>query len=394
MKISSHDGKIKRTARRLGQGAALTFLLNAAACAPVVAQAPFPARDDTVQPGDLLGPFDGKVVDAVSGKPVAQAIVQVTWGFEIGRGLTAPAGAAVRTVETASDGSYTVPRLDDEPYRRRVASMSLIVYKRGFIGYRSDRVFEDLRRRTDFVQQRNLVKLERMPSAISHVRHVRFVGGTGALRQALGSEVVEASLELLEGPPPSETGHERARTAAGPALNAAGLLSEDELRAVTGFTGVFVLEKLGDLPSSATYDSRHFKAAGKPETFDAALRVWRLSSETARTRYQQLLKEVPHAEPRDEIADHSLRGYEGRIVAVAAIDEERGVVVELTCGLNQCRDADQAAALLKRIMARVDRLSSSAPPEKDQNKDENKKEAPAEEPDTERFQLRSPELKR
>ena len=74
----------------------------------MVVQAPFPARADTVMPGDLLGPFDGKAVDAVSGKPIAGAIVQVSWSFETGRGLTAPAGGSVQTVATDNEGKYEV----------------------------------------------------------------------------------------------------------------------------------------------------------------------------------------------------------------------------------------------------------------------------------------------
>ena len=156
-------------------------------------------------PGDLLGAFDGQVVDAQSGKPLAGAIVQASWAFEIGRGLTAPAGGAVATVATDNDGRYLVERLCDLPSARaRIAGVTLVVYERGYVAYRSDRVFDNAlggaRARSDFSQHNNDVKLERWSSALSHVKHVRFVGGSGALKRALGSEVVEASLELTAGP--------------------------------------------------------------------------------------------------------------------------------------------------------------------------------------------------
>src|SRR6185437_1386800 len=79
-------------------------------------------------------------------------------------------------------------------------------------------------------------------------------------------------------------------------------------------------------------------------------------------RFAKLLTEVPHAERRDEMGSGSLRGFDGRIVAVAALDHARGVVIEFTCGLDQCRDADQAAAILKRMLARAARLGQPAPP--------------------------------
>ena len=131
--------------------------------------------------------------------------MQACWAFEVGRGLTAPAGGSVTTVATDNDGRYLVDRLSDTPTARaRVTSVTLVVYQRGYVAYRSDRVFDNAlggaRARTDFCQHNNVVKLERWTRALSHVKHVRFVGGSGALKRALGNEVVEASLELTAGP--------------------------------------------------------------------------------------------------------------------------------------------------------------------------------------------------
>src|SRR5436853_429844 len=121
MKVSRPPHQIKLTAAvaRLGL---VALCAGPIACAPVVAQAPFAYRSDTVEPGDLLGPFDGRVV--------------------------------------ASLGA-----------------------------------------RTDFYQHGSLAKMERWQPGFSHVEHVRFVGGSGTLKRALGSELVEASLELLAGGP-------------------------------------------------------------------------------------------------------------------------------------------------------------------------------------------------
>src|SRR5581483_11663974 len=113
----------------------------------------------------------------------------------------------------------------------------------------------------------NVVKLERWTGALSHVKHVRFVGGSGPLKRALGNEVVEASLELTAGPKQAAAATPAVETA--PPLDAGVLLSVDELRAATGYSGDLAVEKLGDLPTTPTYDSRHFKAVGKSETYDA-----------------------------------------------------------------------------------------------------------------------------
>jgi hypothetical protein len=393
MKVSRPPHQIKPTALVAAPLSFVVFGLVLGGCAPWVAQAPFAYRSDTVERGDLLGPFDGRVVDAQSGKPIVGAIVQASWGFETGRGLTAPAGGATHTVATDADGRYLVERLADAPSTRaRVTSVTVVAYQRGYVAYRSDRVFDGKRARTDFYQHDNLAKLERWSPAFSHVTHVRFVGGSGPLKRALGSELVEASLELTTGPQKLQP---EAHGPEAPPLDAGVLLSADELKAVTGYGGKLEVERLVDLPTTATYDSRHFRAVDKPETYDAAMRVWRMTPAAATARYEKLLAEVPHAEVKDEMGDRSLRGFDGRIVAVATLDAGHGVVIELTCGLDQCRDADQAAALLRRVLARADRLGqapAARPAEEAAPPTETPPQQPA--PEENQFQLRPPELKK
>jgi hypothetical protein len=382
--------KISRVFREIK---ALSLLLGIlGACAAPVAQAPFPGRPDTTEPGDLTGPFEGQVKDAATGRPVAGATVQASWGFEIGRGLTGPAASASRATDTDADGRYRIPRLAAlQGGRTRLTRFTLIVYKPGYVAYRSDRRFDDFGIRHDFAQTRNEVKLEPFLTGMSHVKHVRFAGGGGTIRRAMAGEYVQASLELAGAPaePPKETG---------PLFDASGLLSADELKAATGFAGDFQLERLGDLPQSTSYDSKHFRATGKPESFDAAIRVWRPATvEEAERAYAKLQKEVPHAESKDELGDASLRGYDGRILGVAAIDKEHRVVIELTCGVDLCRDADQAVGLARRVLSRAIRPPGQEPPI-EEKQEEPKKEGPAPPPappeQEKPFQLRQPGLRR
>ena len=78
-------------------------------------------------------------------------------------------------------------------------------------------------------------------------------------------------------------------------LDATPLLSEDEVRGVTGYVGEFEVGRLTDLPRTEFYDSRHFKARGQPESFDVALRVWRLPTAGAEAQFRKLLSELPGA---------------------------------------------------------------------------------------------------
>ena len=76
----------------------------------------------------MAGPFDGRVIDAATGRPLAGALVFASWGMEVGEGLVAPAGAVTATVETDSDGRYDIDRLSAWPGRRtRVATFTLLI---------------------------------------------------------------------------------------------------------------------------------------------------------------------------------------------------------------------------------------------------------------------------
>ncbi len=226
---------------------------------------------------------------------------------------------------------------------------------------------------------------------MSHAEHVRFIGGSGALRKQLQTEAIQASLELSSGrerPPAS---------AAGPLLDAAVLLSADELAAVTGYAGSFNVDRLADLERSATYDSCHFRAAAKPESFDAAIRVWKLGSGAELDqRYRQLLAEVPHAESRNEVGDRSLIGRDQSILAAAVEDRARGVVVELTCGVELCKSSERTVALLRRVLERthrLDRAASGETPAREEATTAHVEPSPPPAEELKPFRLRPPQLK-
>lgn len=319
---------------------------GAVACGAIVEQAPFPARPDTVRLADLLGPYDGIVVDADTERPIPGALVAGSWAFERGVGLVGPAGTSEFVTETGPDGRYRVPRLESVPggLSTRVRRFTLIVYRRGYVGWRSDRRFRGGGARRDFAQRGSRVRLERWADGDLHNRHLAFLGGGGKVRAASAWEVQPASLEL-EGLAPGAVVPAGPAAPVGPApLDASAILAEEEVRGVTGYVGKFEIGRLADLPQTEFYDSRHFKAEGKPESFDVALRVWRLGHAAAEEQYRKLLAELPGARSVDEIGDASLRARAGDILGLAFLSREHGMVVSLTCGVSQCPDD---AAVLK-----------------------------------------------
>jgi hypothetical protein len=85
---------------------------------------------------------------------------------------------------------------DGIPAGARLADFRLLIYKRGFVAYRSDRRFADFGQRHDFAQRDNFVELERWRPDHSHARHLRFVGGGGVIAAVTGWETDEAIAEL------------------------------------------------------------------------------------------------------------------------------------------------------------------------------------------------------
>jgi hypothetical protein len=144
-------------------------------------------------------------------------------------------------------------------------------------------------------------------------------------------------------------------------LDISKLLSDEEIRGVTGYVGKFEDGKLTDLPTTEFYDSRHFKAAGKSETYDVGLRVWRLGTAAAEVQFRKLQSTLPEAKTTDEVGDSSFRARSGGIAALVYLVRERGVVVSMTCGGSQCTEPGQLTKLAKLVESRLPELPAERP---------------------------------
>ena len=300
---------------------AVLLAASLSSCGPMVENAPFSARPDTLRPGDLLGPFDGLVVDGETDRPLAGAVVAGAWAFERGIGLQGPAAALEAVAETGADGRYRLSIPAELPRGEgvRLRRFTLVVYRRGYVAWRSDSSFPTGEPRHDFAQRANRARLEKWQSSMSHYRHLVFMGGGPAVRTAAAWEVQPAGLELDGASPATASKHlaEETRVGSSVLLDVSSLLSEDEVRGVTGYAGKLEVGKLVDRATSDVYDSRHFKASDKPETYDVGLRVWAIGSEAAEAQYRKLLSDLPGAVATEEMGDASLRGRD-RICFLAA----------------------------------------------------------------------------
>lgn len=349
----------------LGMLAAITVACGG----PQVRPAPFRERPDSVHPGDMRGPYDGRVLDSETGRPIAGALVYASWSFIQGEGLNGPGGVREYLASTDANGRYEIPRLNDLPHGVRLADFRLVVYKKGYVAYRSDHRYRDFGPRTDFAQRHHEVRLEKWRPDLSHVRHLRYVGGGAALAALTAWELPEAAAELSRQPGKGTLAGERdggrgngggtdAGDTASPRriLDADELLLVDDVKRATGYAGTFDVGKLGDDPTSAEYDNVHLRARGRPETYDIALRVWMLDEGEAQRQFGRLLEELPNAQPRDEIGDRSLRAASDAkdIFGLAWLDGKRGIVALLTCGAALCRSHEVVLGLARMVHERID----------------------------------------
>lgn len=338
---------------------AAIIALCACTATSAVRTAPFRTRPDAAEAGSLTGPFTGRVVDGTTHAPIAGALVYGAWTLERGTGLTEPAGSKEFVGSTDAGGNYKVPVLGALPVGARVTEFTLLVYKRGFIAYRSDRRFADLGLRMDFAQHDNQILLERWRSDLSHARHLRFVGGGAAVSALTSWELSDASAEL-DGKRPAGQDDLRPGRGEGQYVVAAQLLTETDIKARTKFDGTFETGPLSDEPDTASYSSQHFKANGRPETFDVALRLWRLEPGAAQSRYEELLSQLPNITEKDDVASKSFQANENDIRGIGFVDVPRGVVVLLTCGTSQCSSMEDATSLANTIYKKLKDLLPAA----------------------------------
>lgn len=321
----------------------------------MVLQAPFSSRPDTLDPGDLLGSFDGLVVDSETERPIPEATVEATWAFERGVGLVGPAGEKTIYTQTNPDGRYEIPRLSAFPEgaSARVARFTLVVYRRGYVAWRSDQMFPVQGLRHDFSQRRNRVRLVQWKDSWSHAKHLAFMGGGESIKRAAAWERQPAAIELL----PVDAQKKGDGVGPGPALlDASGLLTEDDVRSLNKYTLPLTVGRLPDLPRSEFYDTLHFQSEAKSERYDVAIRVWRLGDVAAEAQYKKLLADLPEPEATQEVGDASARVAATEVRAVVFLVKQPGVVVSVTCGLDQCVSAPSVVTLSKLVLSRLGSL--------------------------------------
>ena len=340
-------------------------LVSLAACGPIVKVPRFGQRPDSVKPGSMLGPFEGRVLDADSGQPLEGALVWCSWGFSRGMGAVAPYAARSASVRTNADGRYHINKLRELPsgLSVRLSRLSLVVYQPGYVAYRQDRVFQPRLRRHGFSQRKNVVRLARWSPELSHAQHLLFLGGDSLVQSLAQREVRRAVAELgtdKSDPrtPARQRGSPESPEETSDGGSARRLLTSDEVRSITGFLGALNTAVLAD--AGDAHDSLHLRAVDRPERYDVAIRLWRLQGDRLTRRYEALLDALPGSKQTDEIGERSFVVTQGAIRGLAFIEPTHAALVLLTCGSGQCTTADQLRQMAQRAYQNLSRLPQVA----------------------------------
>lgn len=340
----------------------LAGVLAGAACGPIVRPARYAGARDHVAHVTLEGPFDGQVVDETTAEPIQGAVVVGVWSFDQGDGLQGPSGSEVVEVKTDQAGRYRLPAVPRHAPRGRVArlvSFQLVVYKRGYVGYRSDRHLDGAPR-SDFAQRHNRVPLRKWRDTDSHAQHLVFLAAPAPVAKLSAWEREAANVDLYrelggEAAGPALTGEPEPTTTL-QVLDARGVLQPEEVRKRTGFTDAFEVKELGDLARTHFYHGVHMQAVDRDEVWDVALRVWKDPPGGLQPVVETFEATLPQVKPTGEITPETWVYDSDEVRAVAFLDRERNVGVLLTCGAMQCVDIETAIILAGFVHGNLDAL--------------------------------------
>jgi len=341
-------------------------------CSPLVRPAPFKGFRDVVTDASLLGPFDGQILDAATGEPVADATIVAVWSYDHGDGFIAPRGSDVIEAVTDEAGRYRIPECPQtiDGNSVRLVGFELLVYKRGFLAYRSGELL-DGRPRTDFTVRHNRIELEKWRETDSHAEHLMYVGAPKAIQKEAFWEQDIANLELyrqLGGQAPGDAANATNDVGAktpkavddtpkvAQLLEASELLTPADVQTRTHYSGTFTATEPSDLRRTSFYHGIHLKADDHDASWDLIYRVWSAPPGGMAPVIETIEETLPGVKPSGEVTDQTWVFATKGVYAVAFIDPDENVGVLLTCGDQQCADLDTAIILAKTVQRNLDKL--------------------------------------
>ena len=300
----------------------------------------FRYRPDSVKLGKLSGPFDGVVTDAITKTPINSALIYVAWTYSKDDNPLSSNHLNEHLTSTDSRGYYFVP-MSALSSDKTITNVHLIVYKRGYVAYRSDRRFSDFKPRFDFAQRANRVLLNPWHDELSHKKHLRYIG-EGKLLKTLTAWEIPKPLE-------SNTKDKSSNSS----VQISQLLKIHDITSITHYQGSFESGPLGNTPNTTNYSSIHFRAVGKPESFDVALRIWNNTLPVITKQYEEFKQKFMNATETIDQNNRSMTIISKNIYGITYLDETKSTLFLLTCGTSQCKSLKQTQQLRQAIQKRL-----------------------------------------
>jgi hypothetical protein len=348
---------------------AVAMLAVLAACSPIVRPPEFAGARDHVAETSLVGPFDGQIVDFNNSEPIGDATVVGVWSYDRGEGLIGPEGSETVMVRSDRAGRYRIASAPSEIRGRtvRLVSFTLFVYKRGYVGYRSD-VPYDGGTRTEFVGRHNKVALRKWTSNDSHASHLIMLAPPPEIERLTDWERSLANIALWRAQRGAIPTGETPVVPTLDLLDATALLPPEEVRKRTQFTEPFQVSDFTDLARTHFYHGVHLRAVDREEVWDVGYRVWSDPPGGLDPVLETFHETLPGVEASGEITSETFVFDSESVRAIAFLDRPKKVGVLLTCGGMQCVDIETALVLARYIHDHLDALAtapapSDAPPE-------------------------------
>lgn len=139
-------------------------------------------------------------------------------------------------------------------------------------------------------------------------------------------------------------------------LDAARLLTVDDLRRQLKTTGQFTTARVSGRQRTRTYDSWHFRSVRGGEANDLAYHIWIGAPAELRKRYRELRQGLAHTKTTNLVGDAAFRAQEKGLLGYATVDYKKGLVVLVTCGTRLCPNHTALLAIAKLLVQRANRL--------------------------------------
>jgi hypothetical protein len=140
-------------------------------------------------------------------------------------------------------------------------------------------------------------------------------------------------------------------------LDATAVLTPEQVRLRTNFTGAFEVKELEDLTRTHFYHGVHLQAVDRTEAWDVAYRVWKDPPGGLEPVLETFRETLPGVDPSADVTPETWVLDSQDVRAVGFLVRESNVGVLLACRAMQCVDVETAIVLARYIFDNLEALT-------------------------------------